>query len=114
MGRELGDVGLSPFSLSLGADGMVPCFCPALGLGLVKPGPAQSVLCWAEPFPWMQEVSAGQLCTAPAPSLAFGALVVGLPSAPWRCCHPQRCVLHTCTPLCHHSQGHHPSQEDQD
>lgn len=78
-----GMVGLSPFSISLSLElrGLMPCFCPALGLALVKPGPAQSMLCWAEALPWMdpevQEVSAGQLCTAPASSLAFGALVVG-------------------------------------
>lgn len=74
MGRELGDVGLSPFSTSLSLELMGLCFCPALGLGIVKPG-------WAEGFPWvdpeMQEVPEGQLCTAPVSSLAFGALVVG-------------------------------------
>lgn len=82
MGRELGDVGLSPFSISLSLElmGMLLCFCPALGLGLVEPGPTQSMLCWAEAFPWLDpkmQVSVGQLCTAPASSLEFGALMVG-------------------------------------
>lgn len=64
--------------------------------------------------PEMQEVSVGQLCTAPASSLAFVALVVG----PVFCTlevllSPALCPAHLDT-LCHHSQGHHPSQEDQD
>lgn len=40
MGRELGDAGLSPFSISLSLElvALMPCSCPALGLGLVCAG----------------------------------------------------------------------------